>query len=514
MTRIILLLFVDTMASIKIFCRQMQFDGWDECLLAVMPNKDTRLLFSIDRYWDFISHTALLIRDESTDRSFLSIFDVGCVAGVIVMMFRHHQRFVVLLISVVVGLASTTVLAYVGGVSPFLSFRGSSTTGFTRNAVRTPLLYAFAETKREEEEGTDDDTFLPLLKLASAHCASQALYTLVQLGIPDILGSNLCTLQEISNSIGPTTNTDALLRTMRLLTTVGILNEHDVQDGGDDTIAFSLTKTGHALRTDKNSNGSMAPCIQHWMERPLWMSWLELPDYIRGEGYQSLLPFDRANEGISSDFYYNAQDHPESLQRANAFVRLVHEREMQAVVQGFDWASLGSQRVVDVGGHYGTVMAAIAKKHPQLDCYSLDLPEVVASAPTGAPAGVQLVGGNIFDSSTIPKCHVILMKHFLDRCMWTEDESVAILQSCADTGAKVIVIAEAVLPDIGHNNTNTDSQHVSLYMDALYMLVGREGQRTQAEWGALATQAGFRVRGDATPTLVPSCSILVLEREE
>jgi hypothetical protein len=116
----------------------------------------------------------------------------------------------------------------------------------------------------------------------------------------------------------------------------------------------------------------------------------------------------------------------------------------------------------------------------QLDCYtSLDLPKVLATAP-GTLAGVQLVGGTIFDSSTIPKCDAILMKHSLHRCMWKEDESVAILQSCADTGAKVIVIAEAVLPDIGHNNTNNDSQHVSLYMDApvQYILLGRKSKGT------------------------------------
>jgi hypothetical protein len=109
------------------------------------------------------------------------------------------------------------------------------------------------------------------------------------------------------------------------------------------------------------------------------------------------------------------------------------------------------------------------------------------------------------------------MKHFLDRCMWTEEESVEILLSCRSAlrddhpsgrGGKLI-IAEAVLPNIGHAK---ESNQVQLYMDALYMLVGREGQRTEAEWECLASKAGFQIER-ITPTSIPSCYIIVLEKK-
>jgi hypothetical protein len=166
------------------------------------------------------------------------------------------------------------------------------------------------------------------------------------------------------------------------LTTVGILKEEEQYDG---TIAFSLTRTGLLLRRGRGPP-SMASCIQHWMEQPLWDAWLELPNYIKEGTTSSSLPFDRANGGVSSDFYYNAQDHPESLKHANDFVRLIHDNEIQAVVNGFDWASLANknsnQRLVDIGGHHGKVIGAIAQKNPSLDCVCLDLPEVIASAPS------------------------------------------------------------------------------------------------------------------------------------
>jgi hypothetical protein len=409
-----------------------------------------------------------------------------------------------------------------------------------RRCHPTTVRYEATLENNNHNNNGDDDPLLPLWKLASAHCASQALNTALKLGIIESLGDMAggCTLQEIADTIGPTTQRDALLRTLRLLTTVDILDEQQlVPPSGD--IRFSLTPTGELLRSSKSGMGAG---VQHWMERPLWNAWLELPDYIRGGGggegegggkNSESLPFDRANGGVSSDFYYNEKDHPESLHHANTFVRWIHEQEVEAVVHGYDWSAnslVNNPTLVDIGGHFGTVLAAIAKQHPTVNCVSLDLPEVIASAPR-APPGVKLVGGNVMDPSTIPTCDTILLKHFLDRCMWTEDETVQILQSCHaalrnDAGGRVI-IAEAVLPNIGeYGRSRTkdakNSHHsinipppttTTLSMDALYMLVGREGQRTAAEWDQLASRAGFRIER-ITPTSVPSCFLLVLEQQK
>lgn len=351
-----------------------------------------------------------------------------------------------------------------------------------------------------------DESMLPLMKLASAHCASQALRAMVQLGLPDILGAETKTMAEIASAIGPSTNQDALLRTLRLLTTVDILKEKVLQvQVDDDTIetAFELTKSGALLRKGPSS---MAFCVQHWMEEPLWKSWLELPGYIKGE---EGLPFDRANGGVSSDFYYNAQDHPESLQVANDFVRMIYNGEIDAILHGFDWGSLSGKTVIDVGGHHGKVIGAVANKFPTINCKCLDLPEVIASA-TAPPSGVELIGGSIFDPSSIPQCDVILMKHFLDRCMWDEKQSVEILQTCHSVLPPdgIVLIGEAVVPDVAKAD---DSNQLQLYMDALYLIVGRERQRTESEWANLASKAGFQIE-KVTATSSPSCYMIVLTK--
>jgi hypothetical protein len=124
------------------------------------------------------------------------------------------------------------------------------------------------------------------------------------------------------------------------------------------------------------------------------------------------------------------------------------------------------------------------------------------------------------------------MKHFCDRCMWTDEETVQILKSCSsalidtdtDTGtgtgtgtAGKIIIADAVLPDVGYNTqedavNNNEQQQLALYLDALYMLVGRERQRTKMEWEKLASLSNLNLVS-VHSTNVPSCSIIVMEKK-
>ena len=93
--------------------------------------------------------------------------------------------------------------------------------------------------------------------------------------------------------------------------------------------------------------------------------------------------------------------------------------------------------------------------------------------------------------------------------MWTEQETIQILRNCRKKVSEQgqILIAEAVLPSIGAATTRS----IELSLDALYMLVGREGQRTESEWERLTIQSGLQIRA-IIQTNVPSCSILVLEK--
>ena len=417
-----------------------------------------------------------------------------------------------------------------------------------------------------------DVSILPLMQLCSAHFTSQALRVIVKLSIPDIIGNDTKTMKDILDEVKERTKTcneDALLRCMRLLSSVGIFEEYDHasitsnsnnndEDENEEypmkNIAFRLTNTGALLQSKKKNlpldQPSMVSCVHHWMEDPLWNAWLHLPDFIAGieedfslkEGElwtentnmdingknkknqhnshkRGILPFDRAN-GISSDDYYS--NDTKSLSYANEFVRFVHDTEINAVLHGYDWESLSGKTMVDIGGHNGKVMGAIVQEYPSIHCKCLDLPEVIKSVPESSiPRGVELIPGDMLDPSTIPSCDVIFMKHILDKSMWNKQESISILKSChealSDDGK--IIIADAVLPNIGKcnqnpNNKNPDMEcnQMQLFMDTMYVLVGRGRQRTQMEWSQLASDGGFQIESVQFISQSPSCSMIVLTK--
>jgi caffeic acid 3-O-methyltransferase len=398
-------------------------------------------------------------------------------------------------------------------LSFLVSWEGS--TSFGAPANRLSISLTMSSPKVLQTEAEVDSSAQSLLELASAHFASQALNAFVKMGVPNIIGDCSMRIAEIADVLEKNQaddhsprkiHRDGLLRIMRLLTAKGILYETD-----DNT--FGLTNVGALLQTNVPGQQSLAPTILHWMEAPLWNAWAELPDYIAGnnaqqkDNYEEKLPFEKAN-GISSDDYY-CTDNAASLQHANDFVRYISEGEERSVLTGVDWDTLSGKTVLDIGGHQGKIMTLIAKKHPDIKCICFDLPEVINSAT--APDGVELVGGNIFDSSSLPPCDYIFMKHFLDKVMWTEEQTVQILASSRDAIPQdgKIIVAEAVLPDDAANASGTNRLHLSI--DVLFLLVGRDAARTETEWKVLAKKAGL-VIDTINPTKSPSCYIIVLSK--
>ena len=434
---------------------------------------------------------------------------------------------------------------------------------------------------------------LPLLSLASNHFISQALHTFVKLGMPDVFiggnedtefGDSFMTVEDIATALGPNTNRDALLRTLRLLTTVDILDDKMIGTWEDEcygasvtntiyqNVAFRLTDLGATLQSTNSgacgSGTSLASCVLHWMEEPLWNVGFALPAFIQGtcvHEYSKVYsaksseeiakinddneirvkdPFTMVN-GQSSDYYYNKEEHPQSLSYANDFVRFIADNEIKAIVDAVDWSSIlwspddsdaavdGNNRValLDIGGYNGKVLGAISTKYPSIECKCLDLPHVIeqirennrkqAASAAAQSSAVTLIGGNIFDDvSSLPNdCNVILMKHFLDRCMWDEKETLQILETCynllpPNSQSNRLVLAEAVIPDPGPNDdvTTTSQRKMQLTLDALYMFVGRERQRTKSEWLTLVSKANF-VLDEIIHTELPTCSLLVLHKK-
>jgi caffeic acid 3-O-methyltransferase len=404
-----------------------------------------------------------------------------------------------------------TFLAMISAVLvlPVLSFAPISLKVKSRLLHDTDLLMSTRKTLSPSEA---NEAITPLLELSSMHFTSQALHTFVKLGIPDIIGCKKVSLDEIGFKISPNVNRDALLRTLKLLVSAEIL--HYANDELESEHYFQLTNTGALLQSKESDQPSMASGIKHWMEEPLWNAWLSLPEYIQGtlKDEKNLDPFERAN-GISSDYYYNAEDHPESLKFANDFVRFVSDSEIHNIATCIDWSQYEGKTILDIGGHNGKVLEAVAASlhhSNNIDFKCLDLPNVIDGIEQTSEF-VDLIGGNILDESTVPPADVIVMKHFLDRCMWDEEQTLNILKTCHD---KIpddgrVILGEAVIPDCSQAKP---SSRLEISLDALYMLVGRERQRTESEWRALADASGFTI-DEIMKTSSPTCSLIVMKKQ-
>jgi hypothetical protein len=411
--------------------------------------------------------------------------------------------------------------------------------------LTTKVEHLFERNSSGDDEAELNDTIdngLPkVMDILSANFKSHALHTFVRLGIPDIMGDRSMSIKEISMELSKKNdvenkdseyniiNEDGLLRIMRLLTTIEVLyetfvpstNQYRISNRLDDNnlfrseseaLVFQLSSLGKQLQSKLPNDSSLSSIVLHWMEKQLNDSWYELPEHIMGN---QLNPFEITNK-VSSDFFYNERDNPQSLKHANDFVKLISDLEIKSIVQHYDWSALDGKTIVDVGGYNGKVMGAIASYYSDvnLQLKSLDLPDVIARIDkSSVPKGVELIEGDVMKPSTIPQCDVIFMKHFLDRCMWNESESVEILKTCSDAVSHkhgMIILGEAVIPSANDDYTiSRANRGTRLSMDALYLLVGRERQRTSLEWKKLAEKANLNLSA-IIPTSSPSCYLIVL----
>ncbi|CAB9501985.1 (RS)-norcoclaurine 6-O-methyltransferase [Seminavis robusta] len=350
-----------------------------------------------------------------------------------------------------------------------------------------------------------------LMKLSLAQAVPMALKAFVEIGIPDILleaPSDGLTINAIIEQLKdkPEVHHDSLSLTLRILSTVGIVVEESAV-----APTYHLTVMGKLLT--KSHQSSLDPMIRYFLDEPLWNAWGALPSYMQAQ--QQTTPFESAN-GMPSQQYYSMPEHTSSLKHAGSFVSFVSQEETRACVEGFDWATLNSKTIVDLGGHSGQVMRAVGAKFPSLKCICLDLPEVIkkncASSMETEKNGavVQLVGGDMFDPATIPPCDAIFMKHVV-LCDWNEAKSRAIMKSCHEAlpPSGLAIIAEAVLPSPGSTN---GQESLSLLVDYFMTLDGRSPSKTSQEWQSFAESTGFKVLS-IQHTSLPTCSILVLQKQ-
>jgi hypothetical protein len=340
-----------------------------------------------------------------------------------------------------------------------------------------------------------------ILGAGQAHFAAQPIYLVVHLGVPNAIGAGCMTVDDIAAKVGPV-DKDTLLRAMRYLCCVPGLFVETSRSGN---CQFSLTNMGALLQTDVPNQPSMACGMLHWVDPPMMNAFAAMTSYAENGGKGSIFQF--ANEMPYFDY---CKRYPHTAKPFHDMMVFFSQPEIPVVTDSYDWTPYQGKTVVDIGGGLGHVMAALKSKFPKIKTVNFDLPEVISSSKM-PPDGVEMVAGDMFVPSTIPKADgAIFMKHILHD--WPDEKCTEILKSCREAllpGAKII-IADAVLEEVG-KSSDLKTQQLSIH---LLMKVGVDGkERTANEWSNLASSAGFSVDGIIMTPFPPNCQFVTLSKQ-
>lgn len=313
-----------------------------------------------------------------------------------------------------------------------------------------------------------------LLNIINGSWMTQATHVAARLGLIDLLADGPRTAAQLAQSTG--CNVGALYRLMKALCSLGICLQRP-----DDS--FEATALGAPL-------GSQAPCsVRSWALQwggPSWQVWENLLHSVRtGESARTLIT---GTEG----FAHLEQDPQAALLFNQAMAELTRLVALE-VAQNYDF---DGKSVVDVGGGYGELLAAVLERHPNAAGILFDMPHAIPAAADlfmarGLKARCRFIAGDFF--TAVPAgADIYMLKSVIHD--WDDDHSRAILETCrrAMSPQARLLLIDRTMPD----RLQTTAEHQALAQSDLNMLVALAAQeRSEAEFDALLRSAGFMRTG-------------------
>ena len=195
--------------------------------------------------------------------------------------------------------------------------------------------------------------------------------------------------------------------------------------------------------------------------------------------------FDKA-QGVA--FFDHLAQHAEDASLFSETMVGLNGQETSAVAEAYDFSVF--KTIVDVGGATGNMLAAVLARHDGPRGILFDRPHVVKDAPAlleakGLCERVTIEPGDFFQR--VPTgADAYILSHIIHD--WNADQSLTILGHVREAmnPAGRLLLVEMVLP-LG------DTPHPGKILD-ITMLVQLGGQeRTETEYAALLSKAGFRL---------------------
>ena len=309
---------------------------------------------------------------------------------------------------------------------------------------------------------------------------SQAIGTVVEIGVPDELRSGARRCSDIARGAG--VSEDGLYRLLRALASVGLFSESADR-------RFKLTPMGQLLRSDHPQ--SAAGYAQFVTHDSTWRPWGQLRYSV-----QTGMPaFDHV---FGAPIFEYLAKHPEAAAVFDDAMTSISTTEAHATADAYDFK--GVKTLMDVAGGHGLLLATVLRRHKRMRGVLFDLPHVAAgAAATFAHAGVagraRIESGDFFKE--LPSgADAIIMKHIVHD--WDDDSATRILQTChraLERGGRLLIVVPVVPPG--------NAPHYGKLLDLeMLVLTPRGRERTKSEFARLLRGAGFRL-SRVVPTKSP-----------
>jgi SAM-dependent methyltransferase len=297
---------------------------------------------------------------------------------------------------------------------------------------------------------------------------TQVIHEAVRLKLPDRLAAGASTSDELAVATG--VDPASLYRLLRGLAALGLVRHLDAR-------RFELTADGATLRSDVPD--SLAGIARHWGERQ-WKS-LGLLGRAVATGQSQM--------ASGTDGFETLQRDPAQADVFNRAMAEQSQRIGEAVARAYDLS--GYRAILDVGGGYGAVLAALLKVQPAARGASFDLPDVREGAlrylqEHGVADRASYIGGSFFDA--VPEGYDCLVLKYIVHD-WGDEHSRRILANCAAAVAPggVVLLIEQVLPEL----ITAEAPVAGMIRGDLIMMNIGGQERTEREYRQLLAESGL-----------------------
>lgn len=309
-----------------------------------------------------------------------------------------------------------------------------------------------------------------IIELTQNFYVSRAIGVAAEYNLAEIIGNNKLPVSDIAKE--SETNEEALYRLMRMLSSQGIFKE----------LPNKYFKNNNLSKTLLDRNNSMRHMIIHQVNGINWNMFEEL-NYVVKTGKNA------AEKILGMDVFSYLEKNPDKNEIYNHAMTNSSLMLSYAILSEYSFKK--SNKIIDIGGGQGTLLAMILSKYKHITGSIFDLPHVVKDVNKIANEydindRLEAISGNFFES--VPTgADTYMLKSIIHNL--SDDQCASLLKKIKKVlpyNGKILII-EPIVED------NNRYSFAKLY--DIQMLVGRSGgkERTKEEYGTIIKDAGLKL---------------------